>query len=183
MTTPADDSQPAASDRDPLGSLEQSFATLFRFVKSNVRESAALLDPELPPAAWTVLRHLVRESPLQVGALASATGMDKSSISRHLRELRERGFVEMTHSADDARAVLVRPSQLAVDRVGTALDATRGRYRRFLATWNEDQLEQFSVLLARFAEIERFTADEASASRVDAGGSASGPVQRATIGV
>lgn len=161
MTDPLSGDGVAVDDRDPIESIEQSFSTLFRFVKSLARESAAQVAPGLPPAAWTVLRQLVRESPVQVGALVTATGMDKSSVSRHLRDLRERGLVETSHSADDARAVMVRPTARATEDVEAVVADAKQRYRRFLDTWSEDELREFAASLERLAQVERFAGTEA----------------------
>ena len=161
MTDPSTGDGVAATGRDPIESIEQSFSTLFRFVKAMARDSAAQLAPGLTPAAWAVLRQLVRESPVQVGALVAATGMDKSSVSRHLRDLRERGLVETSHSADDARAVMVRPTAAAREGVEAVVAAAKQRYRSFLDTWTEDELQEFAVSLERLAQIERFPHSEA----------------------
>lgn len=145
----------AADDdtRRTIQSIEQSFGSLFRFVKANMHASAAQLDPELQPAAWSVLRHLLRESPVTGGALASALGVDKSVVSRQLKDLREKGFVETTPSAEDARVSLVAPTALAIEKAGAIFEQARNRYTDFLDTWSPEDLAEFARLLERFSHI------------------------------
>jgi DNA-binding MarR family transcriptional regulator len=125
-----------------------------------MRDSAAALDPDLQPAAWNVLRQIVREGPSQAGALAASSGMNKSAMSRHLRELRERGFIVTEPSPDDARVVIVSPTVEATERVTAVTEASRRRYRRFLDTWSADELDDFARLLGRFTDIDRFGEDD-----------------------
>ncbi|MET0589803.1 MAG: MarR family winged helix-turn-helix transcriptional regulator [Naasia sp.] len=147
-------SQPLATGTSgAIESIEQSFGSLFRFVKANLHDSAAKLDPELQPTAWSVMRNLLRDSPLPVGSLAAAMGVDKSVVSRQVKDLRERGLVETVPSADDARVVMVSPTALAIERAGVIAEENRARYRTFLETWSEDELTEFARLLDRFSHI------------------------------
>jgi DNA-binding MarR family transcriptional regulator len=139
-------------------SIEQSFARLFLVVRATLREAAAALGPDVQPAAWTVLRHIVRTQPAQPGPIASATGMDKSAVSRQLKELRERGLITLEPSASDARAVLVRPTEEGSRRVAGVTEAWRRRFRELLGTWSEDELATFAVLLDRFTSAGPWTA-------------------------
>jgi DNA-binding transcriptional ArsR family regulator len=51
---------------------------------------------------------LLAERPHQAGELASATGVSRPAMSRHLRLLRERGMVEHERFHDDGRGRLYR---------------------------------------------------------------------------
>lgn len=133
-----------------IESIEQSFARLFTVVKASLREAAAVLGPDVQPAAWTVLRYVVRAAPTQPGPIAVATGMDKSAVSRQLRELRERGLITVEPSTSDARAMLVRPTEDGSRRVASVRDEWSRRFRELLGTWSEDELTTFAVLLDRF---------------------------------
>jgi DNA-binding MarR family transcriptional regulator len=135
---------------DIVDSIEQSFSRLFVLVKGNLRDAAASLGPDLQPAAWGVLRHVMRNAPTQAGAIATATGMDKSAVSRQLKELRERGLVTMVQGADDARAVLVSPSDEGLRRVGEVVAGWNAQLRESFEGWSEEELATFERLLARF---------------------------------
>lgn len=136
---------------DVVDSIEQSFLRLSAVVRANLREAANGLGPDVQPAAWTVLRAVMRLAPTQAGAIAAATGMDKSAVSRQLKELRERGLVAIEQSPEDARAVVVTPTEDARMRVRVITDVWRGRFRDIFGSWTDEELQTFSVLLDRFA--------------------------------
>jgi DNA-binding MarR family transcriptional regulator len=133
-----------------VDSIEQSFTRLFVLVKNSLREAADALGPDVQPAAWTVLRHVMRNAPTQAGAVAAATGMDKSAVSRQLKDLRERGLVTVGPDPTDARAVLVSPTPEALDRVARITDQWNRRFRLILGEWSDDERKTFAVLLDRF---------------------------------
>jgi DNA-binding MarR family transcriptional regulator len=137
-----------------VDSIEQSFSQLFGVVKAAMREAAATLGPDVQPAAWVVLRWVLRNAPTQAGAIAAGTGMDKSAVSRQLKDLRERGLVDAEQSATDARSVLISPTPEALRRVGLVRDEWSRRFRGILGTWSDDELSTFAVLLERFAAAE-----------------------------
>jgi len=135
-----------------VDSIEQSFSRLFVLVRGNLREAAAMIDPDLQPAGWSVLRYVVRHPPAQSGAIVAATGMDKTAVSRQLKELRARGLVDAEHDAADGRVLLFTPTEEAERRVALVLEMWTGRFRSLLSTWEPADLETFSDLLERFVE-------------------------------
>ena len=62
------------------------------------RVFATLADPHRRRAV-----ELLGERPLRAGELAEALGLPAPAMSRHLRSLKEAGFIEETHPAFDAR--------------------------------------------------------------------------------
>jgi DNA-binding MarR family transcriptional regulator len=82
--------------------------------------------------------------------------VDKSVISRQLKDLRERGLVETTPSAEDARVSLVTPTKLAVEKAGAIAEQAKNRYTDFLDTWSSEDLAEFARLLERFSHITDF---------------------------
>jgi DNA-binding MarR family transcriptional regulator len=135
---------------DIVESIEQSFSQLFVLVKGTIREAAQTLGPDVQPAAWTVLRHVLRHEATSAGAIAAATGMDKSVVSRQLKELRERGLVAVEPDPSDARAVRVTGTEEARRRVATVREGWSTEFREILGSWREDELQSFAVLLERF---------------------------------
>ena len=135
-----------------VDSIEQSFSRLFVLVRANLREAAAMIDSDLQPAGWSVLRHVVRHSPAQSGAIVAATGMDKTAVSRQLKELRARGLVHAEHDAADGRVLLFTPTEEGERRVALVLETWHERFRTLLSTWDVADLEDFSGLLERFVD-------------------------------
>lgn len=69
------------------------------------------LDATLAALAEPTRRRVVdllRERPRCAGDLATETHMSAPAMSRHLRVLRERGLVEESRDADDARRRVLR---------------------------------------------------------------------------
>ena len=58
-------------------------------------------------AAILVLRRVISEGPIRVTDLARDLGLDPSTISRHLRVVEGRGWVERRPDSVDRRATLV----------------------------------------------------------------------------
>jgi DNA-binding transcriptional ArsR family regulator len=67
----------------------------------------ATLDLLSDPTRRTVVR-LLSERPHQAGELASAAGVSRPAMSRHLRLLSERGMVEHQRPDEDGRGRLYR---------------------------------------------------------------------------
>ena len=155
----------AASQPEPeidiaVAAIEQAFARLFLVVKARMREAAATVDSEIQPATWTVLRQVLREPAGHPGDIVLATGMDKSAVSRHLKLLRSRGLVEMSHSAEDGRSVVVTPTESARAGAAIAAELWNQRYRGFLESWSTEDLATFTRLLDRFADVDQWSPGE-----------------------
>jgi DNA-binding MarR family transcriptional regulator len=96
-------------------------------------------------SALPLLKLLGHQGPMRVSALAQGLGLDASTVSRHVRQLEDRGLLERTGDPDDGRA-----SRVAVTGSGTACLADAFRARR--------------ALLAR--AMDDFTADERDTLRL-----------------
>ncbi len=139
---------------ESLELIEQSMARIGR-VGSSVaaarrRATAAGVDVSSP--GMGVLGALVRGGPQRVSAIAAATGLLGSHVSRELRGLEAEGLVERRADAHDARAVLV-----------TVTPAGRAAYKRLkrasvaaadtaLTGWRADDLASLARLLDRMAD-------------------------------
>ncbi len=67
------------------------------------RTLAALADPQRRRVV-----ELLRERPRRAGELAIAAGLSPPAMSRHLRTLRQAGWVEERHDGFDARVRIYR---------------------------------------------------------------------------
>jgi DNA-binding MarR family transcriptional regulator len=155
---PAAQAQPV----EVVQSIEQSFSQLFVRVKGSLREAAAMLGPDIQPAAWTVLRWVSRNAPAQAGAIAAGTGMDKSAVSRQLKDLRERGLVSIEHDPADARVVRVTPTAEAIRRMDAVTDMWSRHFREILGGWTEEELQTFALLLERFVAADPWSEPRSS---------------------
>jgi DNA-binding MarR family transcriptional regulator len=141
----------AVDTEDAIRSINDAFERLAIGARRSIRRSAADLAPDLPPSAWPVLREVLRAGRIQASTIISILGMDKSAVSRHLKELREHGLVASERDEHDARSIWILPTPVAVDRTDAIIASQQERLRASLATWDADDVERFAALLDRFA--------------------------------
>lgn len=139
---------------ESLELIERSVARIGR-VGSSVaaarrRATAAGVDVSSP--GMGVLGVLVRSGPQRVSAIAVATGLLGSHVSRELRGLERQGLVARSADRVDGRAVVV-----------SVTPAGRAAYRRLksasvtaaeaaLRGWRADELATLAKLLDRMAD-------------------------------
>jgi DNA-binding MarR family transcriptional regulator len=100
-------------------------------------------------SAFPILKLLSHQGPLRLSALAQGLGLDASTVSRHARQLEDRGLLERTDDPDDRRA-----SQVALSEQGGRCLAEGFETRRHLITdaldgWTEEERETLRTLVHR----------------------------------
>ena len=84
--------------------------------------------------------------------LAVDVCLDVSTMSRHVRALEERGYVERTVDPADARASLLTLSAAGRKVLDTAWASRRAWIDRSLADWSAEDRRILADVLERFAE-------------------------------
>jgi DNA-binding MarR family transcriptional regulator len=145
------DSPGAAEARDAYSlEIEEGISTLYRASKARVRSLLARFHPDLQMAGYLVLRHVMMHEPVRAAGIATALDMDKSAVSRQIGMLRETGLLLSEPDPDDGRASLL----VASDSSKAALESFRAElksdYQRILESWDQDEIETFARLLAKF---------------------------------
>jgi DNA-binding MarR family transcriptional regulator len=100
-------------------------------------------------SAFPILKLLSHQGPLRLSALAHGLGLDASTVSRHARQLEDRGLLERTDDPDDRRA-----SQVALSEQGGRCLAEGFEARRHLITdaldgWTAEERETLRTLVHR----------------------------------
>jgi DNA-binding MarR family transcriptional regulator len=107
-------------------------------------------DVALERSAYGIMCKLADEGPQRLGALATAFGLDPSTITRQVQALEEIDLAHRTTDASDRRASILD----LTDNGRRVLDATRERRRErlrvALSDWSEDDLSDFGRLLKDF---------------------------------
>lgn len=134
-----------------IRAISESFDRLATGARRSVRAAATELAEGLQPAAWPVFREVVRAERIQASTIVATLGMDKSAVSRHVKELREHGLVDTERDDDDARVVWLTPTPLARTRLAAVIETQQERIREALGTWDPEDVERFARLLARFS--------------------------------
>lgn len=151
--------------RAVLEELEAAFATLGPLVKGRMAAVAAAIHPDLRPAGWNVLRLVLAscrdapDRPPTVSDIVAVTQMDKSVVSRQLRDLREWGLVRLERSREDARVVEVTATDAAIARHEEVRRAARRQYHELFGEWQEQDVAKLTELLGRLARSRLHTLD------------------------
>jgi DNA-binding MarR family transcriptional regulator len=135
--------------------IEQQMTVLLRRVQ-RIHLSTQVGDIALERSAYGIMAKLADEGPQRLGALASAFGLDPSTITRQVQALEEVGLAARETDPSDRRASIL-------DLTGTGrevLDATREHrravLRQVLSDWSEGDLDEFGRLLKEFnASLDR----------------------------
>ena len=106
-------------------------------------------DP-LDLSALPVLKALQQHGPMRLSALAAELGLDASTISRHVRQLEDRGLIERTGDPDDGRASRVGVSEHGLSCLEQGANARRALIAQVLHDWPDEDREQLRQLLTRF---------------------------------
>jgi DNA-binding MarR family transcriptional regulator len=103
----------------------------------------------LTPTQWSALRAVAESDGLSVNRLAAELYLEKSTASRILAGLADRGLITREAQREDARAV-----RLAVTAAGRTLDAAV----------QADEERDYEALLARFTSADRARIQESLAA-------------------
>jgi DNA-binding MarR family transcriptional regulator len=137
--------------------IEQQMTMLLRRVQ-RIHVSTQVGDVALERSAYGIMCKLADEGPHRLGALATAFGLDPSTITRQVQALEEIGLASRQSDPKDRRASILDLS----DTGRQVLDETRNHRRavlqQVLSDWSRDDLDEFGRLLKEFnASLDRLT--------------------------
>lgn len=113
-------------------------------------KAAARFDSSLQPAAFHIIRWLYSYGPASAAAIADATAMDRSSVSRLIKQLESLGYVRREASPDDGRAILLSITDVGQQQTLSALHEKGHAFYERIADWNDQELLQFINMLKEF---------------------------------
>jgi DNA-binding MarR family transcriptional regulator len=141
----------ASDDRtEAILAVEGEMARIVRATRAFLLENAARFSTELPPSGFWVLRYIVKNAPTAPGTIVAHIGMDKSVVSRHLRLLKDLGFVTSVPDPADGRASLYEPTPATLERMAAIRHEVQSTYAGALDAWTDADLHQFVRLLTTF---------------------------------
>jgi DNA-binding MarR family transcriptional regulator len=140
--------------------IEQQITVLLRRVQ-RIHLSTTTGDVNLERSAYGIMCKLADEGPQRLGALATAFGLDPSTITRQVQALEEIGLAGRQTDPADRRASILD----LTDTGREVLDSTRARRRaklqQALSDWPESDLTDFGRLLKEFnASLDRLLVEE-----------------------
>lgn len=120
-------------------------------------------DSPLDPASVWVLHHVEAQAPLRVSELARGMGLDSSTVSRHIRNLEENGYLSRTDDPDDRRATRIGLTERGRAVLDESMRARAAIIDAATADWSEADRETLMTLMTRLADsIDRQAAETGS---------------------
>jgi DNA-binding MarR family transcriptional regulator len=129
--------------------VEEQMSALSRLLQARVRRAATAIHPELPPFGLKLLRLLVREGPTHASVAAGLLDVDRSVVSRHVKQLEELGLIELVVDENDGRARYLVVTETARQRLDDTVGSGRTLLHDAFVSWDPDDLRQFAAHLAR----------------------------------
>ena len=129
--------------------IEQQMTMLLRRVQS-IHISTSSGEMDLDRSAYGILCQLADKGCQRLGALATAFGLDPSTITRQVQALERAGLVSRRADDEDRRASILD----LTEEGRTVLEHTRayrrGRLQQILDDWPGTDREELARLLTKF---------------------------------
>jgi DNA-binding MarR family transcriptional regulator len=129
--------------------IEQQMTVLLRRVQ-RIHLSTSDGDVNLERSAYGIMAKLADEGPQRLGALATAFGLDPSTITRQVQALEELGMASRETDPSDRRASILDLTPVGRTTLEHTREHRRTRLQQALADWPESDLESFARLLRDF---------------------------------
>ncbi|MEJ7691289.1 MAG: MarR family transcriptional regulator [Nocardioidaceae bacterium] len=123
-------------------------------------------EDEVDPSCFPLAKRLMCGDAMRVSDLAGQVELDTSTVSRQIKQLEYKGFLERTSDPDDGRASLVRLTDHGRATMEAAFRRRRERIKAALDPWSERDRDQLQKLLTRLAADLR-VANDLDAQAVD----------------
>ncbi|WP_168209112.1 MarR family winged helix-turn-helix transcriptional regulator [Agromyces intestinalis] len=135
-----------------IAAVEEQFGIVFNRARLLWFESAKQVHPELQPAGYKLLASIVRAGSTNAHVLAEQLDMDKSAVSRQVRQLEEMGLVESRADERDGRARVLVGTPLAEQRIAEVRRANQARLRGSLEGRSVEELLLLADVLRAIAD-------------------------------
>lgn len=131
---------PATAEDAVLGTL----MALGRRMRQRLSEDT--LDFSVVP----ILKVLGGCGPLRLSSLAEVLELDASTVSRHVKQLEDRGYLGRTTDPDDGRASRIAITDEGRNALAAHVDRRKALLTQALDDWSAADREQLRSLLDRF---------------------------------
>jgi len=113
-------------------------------------KAATRFDSSLQPAAFHIIRWLYSYGPTSAAGLADSTAMDRSSVSRLIKQLGSLGYIKREPSPIDGRAILLSLTEYGHQQTTRALQEKESVFYERISKWSDAQLQGFIQILQEF---------------------------------
>jgi DNA-binding MarR family transcriptional regulator len=140
--------------------IEQQLTMLLRRVQL-IHVSTQVGDVALERSAYGIMCKLADEGPQRLGALATAFGLDPSTITRQVQALEEIGLAGRKTDPSDRRASILDLTDTGREILDSTRAHRRAKLQQALSDWPESDLTDFGRLLKEFnASLDRLLVEE-----------------------
>jgi DNA-binding MarR family transcriptional regulator len=129
-----------------LDDLYQGLTTLSR----RARDVGDDLHPGLSLVAYTLLTQVDAEPGMRAADLAAHFCLDKSTLSRQLEQLMSAGLLRRDGEQPGRRGYVLTLTAAGKAHLDAAARAVRDRLAERMADWDDDDIDAFGLLVARF---------------------------------
>jgi DNA-binding MarR family transcriptional regulator len=129
--------------------IEQQITVLLRRVQ-RIHLSTSSGEFNLERSAYGIMCKLADEGPQRLGALATAFGLDPSTITRQVQALEEIGLAARRTDPSDRRASILDLTPIGRGVLDQTREHRRSRLQQALSDWPESDLADFGRLLKEF---------------------------------
>lgn len=150
MNTSAAGTMHTATD-DEIAAVEEQLRLLFVRVRAVWKEAAASVHPELQPVGYKILSAVVHRGRMHASAIAEALEIDRSVVSRQVKQLESFGLARSVADPDDGRARFIEATPAAIESVGVRGSRMQRQLYAQLRTWPSDDVDELARLLERLA--------------------------------
>jgi DNA-binding MarR family transcriptional regulator len=107
---------------------------------------------EADPATIPVLHVLSCTGGIRLSDLAQRMHLDASTVSRHVRQLEERGLVSRTGDPDDRRASRVEVTELGGKALAASFEHRKQLIGQAITSWSDRDRHTLQRLASRFVD-------------------------------
>lgn len=140
-----------APDEDPrdeaMRAVEAGLSGIFAQYRRLIRRNAEALHPGMLPGTYKLFTVIVRQAPVTASELGEWLEMDKSQISRLVKELEELGLVSRHPDETDRRSYVIEPTEEGRERLELARTPQEATLRDRLSAWEVDDVRRLGELL------------------------------------
>ena len=129
--------------------IEQQMTMLLRRVQ-RIHLATSSGDVNLERSSYGIMCKLADEGPQRLGALASAFGLDPSTITRQVQALEEAGLAARETDPTDRRASILDLTDNGRDVLDRTRSFRRSRLFQAMDDWEDQERTEFGRLLEKF---------------------------------
>ena len=100
-------------------------------------------------SSFPILKLLSHQGPMRLSAVAQVLGLDASTVSRHVKQLEDRGLLERTSDPDDRRASRIALADAGHRTLGDHFARRKDLITNALEGWSDADRDSLRTLLDR----------------------------------